>query len=172
MEANEEKRQAYKELTKDISEENLVYVDESGIEQGCCKDYAWSRRGQPVQGKKSGKTYKRLNIIGAIHKGKPLAPFTFYGSCNTDTFNLWVEKVLVPELTPGKVVILDNAAFHKSKKTREIIEAVGCRVIFLPPYSPDLNPIEKFWAQMKKWIKESIHKFGSLYEAISAFFVS
>ena len=108
MEANEEKRQVYKELIKNIPEERLVYVDESGMEEGSCKEYAWSEIGRPIQGKKSGKTYKRMNIIGALNQGKCLAPFTFYGACNTEIFNLWLEKVLVPELIPGQVVVLDN----------------------------------------------------------------
>lgn len=172
MEANEEKRRAYQELTKDIPKEDLVYVDESGMEEGSCKEYAWSEKGNPLQGKRSGKTYKRLNIIGALNNGNSLAPFTFYGSCNTEIFNLWVEKILLPELKPGQVVILDNASFHKSKKTREIIENAGCRVIFLPPYSPDFNPIEKFWAKMKKWIRNMIRNFDSLYQTLSCFFCS
>lgn len=140
------------------------------MEEGSCKEYAWSEIGRPVQGKRSGKTYKRVNIMAALNQGKCLAPFTFYGSCNTEIFNLWVEKVLIPELTPGKVVILDNAAFHKSKKTRELIENAGCHVIFLPPYSPDLNPIEKFWAKMKKWIRNTIHNFEDLYQTLTQFF--
>lgn len=172
MEANEEKRQAYQELIKDISKENLVYVDESGIEEGTCKEYAWSKVGQVIQGKRSGKTYKRLNIIGALNQGNSLAPFTFYGSCNTDIFNLWLEKILIPELKPGQVVIIDNASFHKSKKTKEIITKAGCQLIFLPPYSPDLNPIEKFWAQMKKWVRNMIHNFEDLYQTLTHFFCS
>ena len=60
--------------------------------------------------------------------------------------------------------------FHKSQRTRELIESVGCKLIFLPPYSPDLNPIEKFWANMKRWIKDQISSFDKIYEAIVAFF--
>jgi len=82
----------------------------------------------------------------------------------------WVEQVLIKELKFGQVVIWDNATFHKSKKTKELIESVGCRVIFLPPYSPDLNPIEKFWANMKRWIKNNIIDFEILYDALAAFF--
>lgn len=140
------------------------------MEEGSCKEYAWSEIGHSIQGKRSGKTYKRVNIIGALNQGKCLAPFTFYGSCNTEIFNLWLEKVLVAELIPGQLVILDNASFHKSKRTREIIESAGCRVIFLPPYSPDLNPIEKFWAKMKKWIRNMIHNFQELAQALTQFF--
>lgn len=94
----------------------------------------------------------------------------FEGSCTTELFNIWVEKFLIKELIPGQYVVMDNAAFHKSLKTQELIESVGCKVIFLPPYSPDLNPIEKFWANMKRWIKANITKFESLYEAICQFF--
>jgi transposase len=65
---------------------------------------------------------------------------------------------------------MDNAAFHKSIKTRELIESAGCKVIFLPPCSPDLNPIEKFWANMKRWIEYNILNFNELYGAISFFF--
>jgi transposase len=65
---------------------------------------------------------------------------------------------------------MDNAAFHRSQKTKDLIEAADCKVIFLPPYSPDLNPIEKFWANMKKWIKGHISEFTKLFEALIAFF--
>ena len=94
----------------------------------------------------------------------------FNGSCNTQLFESWVEQFLIKELTPNKVVIMDNASFHKSQRTRELIESVGCKLIFLPPYSPDLNPIEKFWANMKRWIKDQISSFDKIYEAIVAFF--
>jgi len=85
----------------------------------------------------------------------------FNGSCNTALFNQWVEQFLIKELKPGQAVIMDNASFHKSQKTKDLIESVGCRLIFLPPYSPDLNPIEKFWANMKRWIKEKITEFDN-----------
>ena len=85
-------------------------------------------------------------------------------------YNNWVEQFLIKELIAGQVVILDNAVFHSSKRTKELIESVGCRVIFLPPYSPDLNPIEKFWANMKRWIKQKICLSQELYNTICAFF--
>ena len=94
----------------------------------------------------------------------------FNGSCNTQLFESWVEQFLIKELTPNQVVIMDNASFHKSQRTRELIESVGCKLIFLPPYSPDLNPIEKFWANMKRLIKDQISSFDKIYEAILAFF--
>ena len=88
----------------------------------------------------------------------------------TNLFEKWVEYFLIKELKRGQFVVMDNASFHKSPKTRDLIESVGCKLIFLPPYSPDLNPIEKFWANMKRWIKERITEFDKLYETIVTFF--
>ena len=170
MEANTEKRQAFQELTESIPEELLVYIDESGIEEGTCKEHGWSKIGEVIPAQRSGKTHQRLNIIAALNGSEALAPFTFYGSCNTDIFNLWVEKVLLPELKPGQVIVLDNATFHKSKKTKELIEKAGCQLLFLPPYSPDLNPIEKFWAKMKRWIRNQWKNFQELYPSLQMFF--
>jgi transposase len=84
----------------------------------------------------------------------------FNGTYNTNFFNIWVEQCLIKALKPGQVVVMDNASFHKSQNTRELIESIGCKLIFLPPYSPDLNPIEKFWANMKRWIRDNIIEFG------------
>ena len=156
MEANKEKREEYLEEIRHIAREKLVYIDESGIEETINKDRGWSKKGTVLPGSKSGKYYQRANIIAGYVNRKSIAPFVFKGSCNTEMFNKWVEEGLIKELRPGQVVVMDNAAFHRSTKTRELIESVGCGLIFLPPYSPDLNPIEKFWANMKSWIKDKI----------------
>jgi transposase len=121
-------------------------------------------------GKKSGKYYERTNIIAGLVNNKPIAPMVFNGSCDKNLFESWVEQFLIKELKFGQVVIMDNAAFHKSEKTKQLIESVGCKLIFLPPYSPDLNPIEKFWANMKRWIECNILNFNTLFDAISCFF--
>lgn len=83
---------------------------------------------------------------------------------NTDLFNFWLEEYLVPEINPGDIVIMDNATFHKSVKTKHIIGNAECGLIFLPPYSPDLNPIEKFWANFKANVK----KFASSAKSVGA----
>ena len=127
-----------------------------------CKDRGW--------GKKSGKYYQRTNIIAGLVSNKAIAPLVFNGSCTTRVFETWVEKVLIKELKPGQVVVMDNASFHKSEKTKALIESASCTLIFLPPYSPDLNPIEKFWANMKRWIKQKIPFFQGVYSAITSFF--
>lgn len=170
MEASEEKRCHYQESIKNIAPKSLVYIDESGIDMTICKERGWGKKGEKLVGKKSGKYYERTNIIAALVNNKPIAPMIFNGSCNTLLFETWVEEFLIKELKPGQVVIMDNASFHKSKKTRELIESVKCSIIFLPPYSPDLNPIEKFWANMKRWIEYNIINFNALFDAISYFF--
>ena len=78
---------------------------------------------------------------------------------------------MIKELKHGQIVVMDNAAFHKSQRTKDLIASVGCKLIFLPPYSPDLNPIEKFWANMKTWIRNHISSFHKLYDAIKQFFL-
>jgi transposase len=82
----------------------------------------------------------------------------------------YVEKVLIPELKTGQIIVLDNASFHKSKRITELIEAVECKVLFLPPYSPDLNPIENFWAVMKSKIKKYLPIFTNLNDTIDYVF--
>ena len=106
----------------------------------------------------SGKRFARQSIISGLSQGKFLSSMCFDGTCDTQLFNTWLEEVLLPELRPGQVLILDNASFHKSKKSLELVESVGCKIKFLPPYSPDLNPIEKYWANMKVKIRELLPK--------------
>lgn len=170
MEASEEKRSEFVDAIRNIKEENIVYIDESGIENNISKESGWGKKGKPIFCTKSGKYYKRTNIIAGITKGKIIAPFTFETMCNTEIFNLYIEKVLIKELRHGQVIVMDNASFHKSKRSKELIESVGCKILFLPPYSPDLNPIEKFWSKMKKWIRNKIENFVTLYDVIEAFF--
>ena len=170
MESSEERRKEYQEIIEDIPYDNLVYIDESGVESGLVKDRGWGIKGEKLSAKKSGKYYQRTNIIAGLVNNKPISPGIFNGSCNTKLFDTWVEHSLIKELKSGQFVVMDNATFHKSQKTKDLIESVGCKVIFLPAYSPDLNPIEKFWANMKRWIRQEIDSFDNIKEAISAFF--
>lgn len=154
-----------------MEKEKLVYIDESGIELNICKNRGWGKKGEILHRKKSGKYYQRTNIIAGYVNRRSIAPFVFNGPCNTVLFNIWVERFLIKELKPGQVVIMDNASFHRSNRTRQLIESVGCSVIFLPPYSPDFNPIEKFWASMKRWIEDKINEIPNLFDALTNFFL-
>ena len=125
-----------------------------------------------MYGAVSGNRYSRESFIVAKNQSNILAPFCYTGTCNTSLFNAWLEQILVPELRPGQVVILDNASFHKSQASIEIIQKAGCEVLFLPPYSPDLNPIEKFWANFKKKVREALNEYSSLAKAIDQSFLT
>ena len=111
-----------------------------------------------------------MNIIGGLLKKKIIAPMIY--SCNTDTeiFNAWLEQSLIPSIPEKSTIVTDNASFHKSLKTREIIEANGHRILFLPPYSPELNPIEGWWAVIKTKIKKTLSDYSSLYDCVKDVF--
>lgn len=97
-------------------------------------------------------------MIGGWINKKFIAPFTFQGGCNANVFNVWLEQILLPDLQKGTIIIMDNAAFHKSEKTRELIEGAGCFLLYLPTYSPDFNPIEHCWHTLKSRLKPLIQQ--------------
>lgn len=113
-----------------------------------------------------GMRFVRENFIAAKVEKRVVAPMCYQGNCDTEMFNFWLENFLIPELKPGQIVIMDNAAFHKSEKTKNLIKNAKCELLFLPPYSPELNPIEKFWANLKRFITKIINKFHKLSHAI------
>ena len=90
----------------------------------------------------------------------------FEGYTESNLFNQWLRECLIPKLERGDTVILDNASFHKSPETRRLIEGAGCKLIYLPPYSPDLNPIEKVWARLKKIIQYATQTFDDISSSI------
>lgn len=143
-----------------------MFVDESGIDSYLHRQYGWSKKGRLVFGEIPGKRFARESFIAALSQSNIFAPLCFEGTCNAKLFEVWIEKLLAPQLIPGQVVILDNTTFHKSLRSKELIEQAGCKVLFLPPYSPDLNPIEKFWAWFKGKVRLTSHRFTTLSETI------
>ncbi len=106
--------------------------------------------------------------MAALNGDEIKAPIRYSGTANSDLFIYWLQTFLLPVLKKGQVVIMDNCSIHKSLKVKELIESVGCRLIYLPPYSPDLNPIENYWAVMKKNIKKIRNNFEDILDAIDA----
>ena len=149
-----------------IDPRKIVYIDEAGIEDTLHRHYARAPRGEQVPADIKGHKTKRISVISGLLGKKLIAPWMFEGYTDAEVFNTWVEQVLLPELPPGYTVILDNASFHKSAKTRELIEGVGCTLFFLPPYSPDFNPIEQWWAILKAKIKATLPDIEKLEHAI------
>ncbi|MCP4355137.1 MAG: IS630 family transposase [Proteobacteria bacterium] len=132
--------------------EDLVYLDESGFNGKENFRYrCWSAIGQKIIDKIRGKRLKRESILVGLKNKKLIAPFIFDGTCDTDLFNYYLANELLPELPEKQVIIMDNARIHKSEKTKELIEDAGHVLLFLPPYSPDLNPIEKRFGSLKKF---------------------
>jgi len=116
--------------------------------------YAYSKVGKRYYEAHPGHYKKRISMIGALCANRFQAPFMFEGHCNTSVFETYLEEILIPTLQPGKTVIIDNASFHKSLKIKTLIEQAGCKLIYLPPYSPDLNPIEHYWYKIKTFIRK------------------
>jgi transposase len=150
-----------------MPKKRLVFVDEAGFDEFLYRQHARALKGQKVIARISGKKFERQSVVGAKRDKEILAPFGYSGTCDTNLFNFWLKTQLAPKLRKGQVVILDNAAIHKSEETRMIIEKAGCYLVFLPPYSPDLNPIEHTWAHKKQFIRSNMHKFSSLTDAIN-----
>jgi len=95
----------------------------------------------------------------------------FEGNTDTEIFNQWIEEFLIPELKPDQTVIMDNAAFHKSQRTAELVESRQCRLLYLPPYSPDFNPIEQKWGHVKSLVKKIRDKFQNFNECLESVLV-
>lgn len=146
----------------------LVYMDETGFMPEAWRDYGWSPVGQRVYGEKPSGKRPRTGLIGGWKEGEFLAPFLFNGTCTIKLFNYWLEHHLIPELAANSVIIMDNATFHKSRTSLDMIRAAGHTVLFLPPYSPHLNKIEKLWANIKRKWKYLSHL--TLDELIKSFF--
>ncbi len=147
----------------------MVYIDEVGINDNIVVQYGWSEKGSKSYAEQSGFRSERVSIIaGYDYSNKQLvAPFEFKGHLNADLFYGWFEQVLCPVLVPGSIIIMDNASFHKSDEIKELAKVHGCELIFLPPYSPDLNPIEKVWANFKRNLRKCIKKFELFVDAIT-----
>ncbi|KST62495.1 DDE endonuclease [Mastigocoleus testarum BC008] len=128
--------------------------------------YGYNPRGERFYDLKSGRRTGRVNMIAALCGQQLLAPFTIEGACNRQVFETWLETCLIPTLKPGQKLVIDNATFHKGGRIEELVQAAGCEVCYLPPYSPDLNRIEKCWSWLKSRIRKQLENFGTLREAM------
>lgn len=127
----------------------LVYVDESGFAHDMPRTHGYSTKGKRCYGVQDWGAKGRTNVIGALVGGVLLTLGLFQTTVNTLVFTAWVEQDLIPKLPPSSVVIMDNASFHKGERLQQALEKAGHTLLYLPPYSPDLNPIEHKWAQAK-----------------------
>lgn len=132
-----------------IQNRNIVYLDESGFAHDMPRTHGYSTRGERCYGEQDWHARGRLNAIGAIVGFTFLTVCLFDSNINSDTFYAWLTQDLIPKLPKQSIVVMDNASFHKRNDMVESLQKEGHSLEFLPPYSPDLNPIERKWAQAK-----------------------
>ncbi len=133
--------------------QDLVFLDETGVTTKRTRLYGRAPRGQRVVDFVPHGHGKVLTVIGALTTNGILAAMTVDAATDSDVFRTYVTDVLVPQLRPGQVVILDNLSAHKAAGVRTAIEQAGARLLYLPPYSPDFNPIELVWAKCKAYLR-------------------
>ena len=134
-----------------IDPRRLVFIDETGANTKMARRYGRARRGQRVIGKVPHGHWKTTTFVAALRHDGLTAPLVVDGPMNGDVFLAYVQQQLVPTLRPGDLVIMDNLASHKKAGVREAVEAARAQLVYLPPYSPDFNPIELLFAKLK-WL--------------------
>ena len=136
-----------------IDPQRLVFVDETGTATNMAPRYGWGRRGARVTGRAPHGRWHTTTFVGGLTATGFIAPFVIARPMNRSIFETWVERVLVPELPPRAIVVMDNLSAHKGPGVRELIAKAGGEVLYLPPYSPDLNPIEQAFAKLKHLLR-------------------
>lgn len=152
-----------------------VFVDESGVTTDLLRRYARSLRGTRIGDHTPCSHWQTHTVVAALRPTALTATAVFDGPMDTDTFRAYVEQILVPTLRPGDVVVLDNLAAHKQPEVRVAIEQAGAFLRFLPPYSPDFNPIEMAFAKLKAFFRaarpRTFDHVGELMAAALALFM-
>ena len=149
------RRERWKSYQPRVSPSRLVFVDETWVKTNMAPLRGWGPRGQRLKGYAPYGHWKTLTFIAALRCDRIDAPFVIDGPINGEMFLLWVQTQLAPTLRPGDIVIIDNLGSHKGKAARDAIRSRGAHLIFLPPYSPDLNPIEQVFAKLKHLMRKA-----------------
>ena len=132
-----------------------MFVGETWIKTNMAPLRGWAPKGRRLKGFAPHGRWRTLTFLAGLRHDGLSAPCVFDGSIDGRSFHAWVEQHLVPTLKPGDIVILDNLASHKGKAVRQAIRNAGARLWFLPPYSPDLNPIEQTFAKIRHWMRDA-----------------
>lgn len=150
--------------------EKIAYVDETGIDSYQYREYGYAPRGELLLDRISGRKYARTGIVAAQMGKEIFAPCRYDGTMNYKLFEDWFENHLLQELPKETVIVMDNASFHRKEPLYCLAEKYNCCLIFLPPYSPELNPIEHFWSWLKRTLRKILPKLSSFDEALFAAF--
>ena len=144
-------------------------MNESGAQSNMCRLRGRSPVGQRLVAKVPHGHWKTTTIIAAVGLRGAFSPAAFDGPTDREVFRAYVDQVLVPRLRPDDIVVMDNLSPHKAAGVREAIESVGATVLYLPPYSPDYNPIENMWSKLKTHLRSAAARtFDDLCDAIAA----
>lgn len=146
-------RVEYWQTVAEIEPQDLIFIDETGMNLGLSRTCARSIQGTRAYGTKPYERGANISLIGAISLKGFLGSMTVSGGTDGAAFRVFIEKILVPCLWPGATVVMDNLSAHKVKGISELIEAAGASIIYLSPYSPDLNPIESCWSKLKEYLR-------------------
>jgi transposase len=138
-----------------VDVERLVFIDETWTRTDMAPLRGWAPRGQRLTAKVPHGRWRTMTFLAALRHNRIDAPWFIQGPIDGESFRLYVEKVLLPTLRPGDIVILDNLGSHKGKAVRQLIRSVGAKLFFLPKYSPDLNPIEQVFAKLKHLLRKA-----------------
>lgn len=168
----QEKVDKYLNEIKDLDKNDIVYIDETGIQGYIYREYARAFRGKKIYDKIPGKKYKRTNIVAGKCGDKIIAPLVYDKIMDSEFFEEWFKVMFLSEVECNKVIVMDNASFHRKSRLYELCKDANknLKLIFLPPYSPELNPIEKFWAKLKKNLKKIDKNNMCLVECIYKLF--
>jgi transposase len=152
-EENRRRREVFLQRLRAIAPERLIFLDESGVSTQMTRRYARAERGVRVHETTPEGNWKILTILGAMSLRGMIATMTVEAATDAEIFLAYLDHVLCPALRPGDVVVLDNLSSHKVAGVRDRIEGAGAELLYLPPYSPDFNPIEKAWAKLKQLLR-------------------
>lgn len=149
------RRQRWRSWQSGLDPRRLVFVDETWIKTNMAPLRGWGAKGKRLRGFAPHGHWRTLTFLGALRLDQLAAPCVFDGPINGESFRAYVEQILVPTLHPGDIVVMDNLGSHKSTDVKQMIRSAGARLWFLPPYSPDLNPIEQAFAKIKHWMRQA-----------------
>jgi len=162
------RRARWKTYQGRIAPERLVFIDETWVKTNMAPLRGWGPKGQRLKAAAPFGHWKTLTFIAALRHDRIDAPWVIDGPINGELFRLYIEQVLAPTLAAGDIVVLDNLGSHKGKAARAAVRARGAHLIFLPPYSPDLNPIENAFAKFKALLrKAATRSIEQLWDAIA-----
>ncbi len=167
-EQNEAERSAWREQVRTLLSSDLVLVDETGSHIAMTPLYAYAPRGQRAYGKVPRNYGAILTLIASLTMQGMGEALMLDGAADAAAFEVYIEQVLAPSLHPGQIVILDNLSIHQGTRVKQAIEARGCRLLFLPAYSPDFSPIEEAFSKVKAFLRRAgAQTHQALQEAIA-----